>query len=173
MTSQGLVPARGMLVLVVIAQENFDSGHFELFSNFPGRWLLRAAFLADIKPCDVIMHKVYYLSSWFIRARLAGAGNHIVVTLSPPQSRLYYCQKALLRKAILEETCSSTLSQESLHETTRLVPGLSVRKKFSRGKLQSVAYITYIHLNIKASQITTNFHELYFHELYFKNFLMI
>ena len=41
-----------MLVLVVIARENFDSGHFELF-NFPGRWLLRPAFLASIKPCDV------------------------------------------------------------------------------------------------------------------------
>jgi hypothetical protein len=45
-----------MLVLVVIARENFDSDHFELF-NFPGRWLLRPAFLADINPCDVIMHK--------------------------------------------------------------------------------------------------------------------
>jgi hypothetical protein len=49
-----------MLVLVVIARENFDSGHFELF-NFPGRWLLRPAFLAGIKPCDVIIHKVYTL----------------------------------------------------------------------------------------------------------------
>ena len=48
-----------MLVLVVIARENFDSGHFELF-NFPGRWLLRPAFHAGIKPCDVIMHKVYW-----------------------------------------------------------------------------------------------------------------
>jgi hypothetical protein len=57
MTSQDWCP-RGMLVLVVIARENFDSGHFEL-SNFPGRWLLRPAFLAGIKPCDVIMHKVY------------------------------------------------------------------------------------------------------------------
>jgi hypothetical protein len=47
-----------MLVLVVIARENFDSGHFELL-NFPGRWLLRLAFLAGIKPCDAIMHKVY------------------------------------------------------------------------------------------------------------------
>jgi hypothetical protein len=35
MMSQGLMSA-GMLVLVVIARENFDSGHFELF-NFPGR----------------------------------------------------------------------------------------------------------------------------------------
>jgi hypothetical protein len=48
-----------MLVLVVIAQENFDSGHFELF-NFSGRLLLRPAFLAGIKPCDVIMHQVYF-----------------------------------------------------------------------------------------------------------------
>jgi hypothetical protein len=47
-----------MLVLVVIAWVNFDSGHFELF-NFPGRGLLRPAFLAGVKPCDVIMHKVY------------------------------------------------------------------------------------------------------------------
>ena len=51
-----------MLVLVVIARENFDSGHFELF-NFPGRRLLRPAFLAGIKPCDVIMHKVYWLGN--------------------------------------------------------------------------------------------------------------
>jgi hypothetical protein len=50
-----------MLVVVVIARENFDSGHFELF-NFPGRWLLRPAFLAGIQPCDVIMHKVYFLA---------------------------------------------------------------------------------------------------------------
>jgi hypothetical protein len=50
---------RGMLVLVVIARENFDSGHFELFNFFPGRWLLRPAFLVGIKHCDVIMHKVY------------------------------------------------------------------------------------------------------------------
>jgi hypothetical protein len=47
-----------MLVLIVIARENFDSGHFELF-NFPGRRLLRPAFLAGIKPCDVIIHKVF------------------------------------------------------------------------------------------------------------------
>jgi hypothetical protein len=47
-----------MLVLVVIARQNFDSRHFELF-NFPGRWLLRPAFLSGIKPCDVIMHRVY------------------------------------------------------------------------------------------------------------------
>jgi hypothetical protein len=47
-----------MLVLVVIAWENFDSGHFELF-NFLEQWLLRPAFLAGIKPSDVIMHKVY------------------------------------------------------------------------------------------------------------------
>jgi hypothetical protein len=50
-----------MLVLVVISRESFDSGHFELF-NFPGRWLLRPAFFAGIKPCDVIMHKVYWLA---------------------------------------------------------------------------------------------------------------
>jgi hypothetical protein len=47
-----------MLVFVVIARENVDSGHFELF-NFPERLLLRPAFLAGIKPYDVIMHKVY------------------------------------------------------------------------------------------------------------------
>jgi hypothetical protein len=40
---------------IVVTHENFDSGHFELF-NFPGRWLLRPAFLAGIKSCDVIMH---------------------------------------------------------------------------------------------------------------------
>jgi hypothetical protein len=51
-----------MLVLVVIARENFDTGHFELF-NFPGRWLLRPAFLAGITPCDVIMIKVYCLAN--------------------------------------------------------------------------------------------------------------
>ena len=57
MTSQGLMPTSNA-GLVVIAWENFDSAcHFELF-NFPGR-LLRPAFLAGIKPCDVIMHKVY------------------------------------------------------------------------------------------------------------------
>jgi hypothetical protein len=47
------------VVLVVIARENFDSGYFELF-NFLGRWLLRPAFFQSIKPCDVIMHKVYW-----------------------------------------------------------------------------------------------------------------
>ena len=38
MTSQGLMPARNAVLnfLIVIAQENFDSGHFELF-NFSGR----------------------------------------------------------------------------------------------------------------------------------------
>jgi hypothetical protein len=49
-------------------RENFDSGHFELF-NILGRWLLRPAFLAGIKPCDVIMHKVYCVRS-FCRFRL-------------------------------------------------------------------------------------------------------
>jgi hypothetical protein len=58
MTSQGLMPARNAGVIVVIALENFDSGNFELF-NFPGRRLLRPAFLAGIKPCDIIMYKVY------------------------------------------------------------------------------------------------------------------
>ena len=48
---------RGMLVLVVIARENFNSGHFELF-NFPRQWLLRPAFLTGLMPYDVIMHKV-------------------------------------------------------------------------------------------------------------------
>ena len=40
------------LVVVVIARENFDSGHFELF-NF-------------IKPCDVIMHKSIDHRQWTI-----------------------------------------------------------------------------------------------------------
>jgi hypothetical protein len=30
------------------------------FRNFPWQWLLRPAFLAGIKPCDVIMHKIYF-----------------------------------------------------------------------------------------------------------------
>jgi hypothetical protein len=51
-----------MLVLVVIAQDNFDSGHFESF-NFPGWWQLGPAFLAGIKPCDVITPKVYCITS--------------------------------------------------------------------------------------------------------------
>jgi hypothetical protein len=54
------MPARNAGLIVVIARENFDSGHLELL-NFPGRWLLRPTFLAGIKPCDVIMHKVYCL----------------------------------------------------------------------------------------------------------------
>ena len=51
----------GLLVSLVISRENFDNGHFELFNlliNFPGLWLIRPAFLTDIKPCDVIIHKV-------------------------------------------------------------------------------------------------------------------
>jgi hypothetical protein len=57
MTSQGLKPPRNA-GLSSLARENLDSGHFELF-NFPGRCLLRPAFLAGIKLCDVIMYKVY------------------------------------------------------------------------------------------------------------------
>jgi hypothetical protein len=60
-----------MLVLVVIARENFDSGHFELF-NFPGRWLLRQAFLAGVKPCDVIMHNVYWQIMTIMYNRIRG-----------------------------------------------------------------------------------------------------
>ena len=58
MTSQGLFAARnaGLRLLVMITGSDFDSGHFELF-NFPRRRLLRPAFLAGIKPCDIIMHK--------------------------------------------------------------------------------------------------------------------
>jgi hypothetical protein len=45
--------------MVVIALENrtIKNGQYR---NFPGRWLLRPAFHAGIKPCDVIMCKVYY-----------------------------------------------------------------------------------------------------------------
>jgi hypothetical protein len=60
-----------MLVLVVIARENFDSGHFELF-NFPVRWLLRPAFLTGIKPRDVIMQKVYRTDGKVFRGVHAG-----------------------------------------------------------------------------------------------------
>jgi hypothetical protein len=60
MTSQCLMPARNA-GLSSHRPGNFDSGHFELF-DFPGWWLLRPAFLAGIKPCDVIVHKVYYNS---------------------------------------------------------------------------------------------------------------
>jgi hypothetical protein len=58
-----------MLVLVVIARENFDSGHFELF-NFPGRLIQRPEFLAGMKPCDVFMRKVY----WEFAFILTGSG---------------------------------------------------------------------------------------------------
>jgi hypothetical protein len=53
MTSQGLMPAKNA-GLSSHRPGNFDSGHCELF-NFPWRRLLRPAFLAGIKPCDVII----------------------------------------------------------------------------------------------------------------------
>jgi hypothetical protein len=47
------VDPRGMLVLV-IARENFDSGHFELFNLSRAMTTIRPAFLAGLMPCDVL-----------------------------------------------------------------------------------------------------------------------
>jgi hypothetical protein len=85
MTSQGLKLARNAgLSSHRPGQfpENLDSGHFELF-NFPGRWLLRPAFLAGIKPCDVIMHKGYCSASGV----QMGVLNHYMKYVCCSQSR--------------------------------------------------------------------------------------
>jgi hypothetical protein len=63
MTSQGLMPARNAgLSSHRPGKLNNSKWHYR---NFPGRWLLRPAFIAGIKPCDVIMHKVYWTAMSF------------------------------------------------------------------------------------------------------------
>ena len=54
MTSQGLMPA--MNADLSCLKLKYSKWHHQ---NFPGRWLRRPAFIAGIKSCDVIMHKVF------------------------------------------------------------------------------------------------------------------